>query len=70
MMENDRQMINARLYPLSYNGIAILLSLSLYDKAIYPKISLKTSIGLLNNDTDIYKMAQKYIGIVLNLVTR
>lgn len=70
MMENDRQMINARLYPLSYNGIAILLSLSLYGKTICPKISLKTSMGLFDNDTDVYKMAQKYIGIVLNLVTR
>lgn len=70
MMENDRQMINARLYPLSYNGIAILLSLSLYGKTICPQISLKTSMGLFDNDTDVYKMAQKYIGIVLNLVTR
>lgn len=69
-MENDRQMINARLYPLSYNGIAILLSLSLYSKTICPQISLKTSMGLFDNDTDVYKMAQKYIGIVLNLVTR
>ncbi|KAI8644668.1 hypothetical protein BD408DRAFT_450647 [Parasitella parasitica] len=68
--DNDLQMINSTLYPLSYNGIASLLSLSLYDKIIYPQISSNPSMGLFDGMNDVYDMAQKYIGIVLNLATR
>ncbi|KAI7898797.1 uncharacterized protein BX663DRAFT_533156 [Cokeromyces recurvatus] len=61
MIENDRQMINARLYPLGYNGIAILLCLSLYDKII------RSDILHLSN---AYSLAKEFIGIVLNLLRR
>ncbi|CEP18348.1 hypothetical protein [Parasitella parasitica] len=57
--DNDLQMINSTLYPLSYNGIAILLSLSLYDKTIYPQTSSKSSMGLFDGNPDVYNMAQK-----------
>jgi hypothetical protein len=67
-MENDRQMINARLYPISYDGVAILLCLSLYDKLIYPTVFHEASIGLLPDNLDYYRIAKEYIGLLLNLL--
>lgn len=67
-MENDRQMINTRLYPISYNGIAIFLCLSLYDKVVYPVVFHETSIGLFPDNLDCYELAKKYTGLLLNLL--
>lgn len=67
-MEDDRQMINTRLYPISYNGIATFFCLSLYDKMIYPTAFHEASIGLFPDILDCYKLAKKYIGILLNLL--
>ncbi|CAO3613360.1 unnamed protein product [Mucor hiemalis] len=70
LSDDDRQMINSRLYPLSYNGIAALISLSLYDHVVYPSLFDTCSIGLFPSNVDILPFAQKYIGVVLNLLTR
>lgn len=71
LSDDDRQMINSRLYPLSYNGIAALVSLSLYDKIRYP-FAFSTSVGMFPSAKyqDALSFAKKYIGIVLNLLTR
>jgi hypothetical protein len=49
-------MINPRLYPLSYEGIACLFSMTLYDKK--------------DVKLDMLPMAKDYIGISMNLVLR
>ncbi|KAG1412692.1 hypothetical protein G6F58_007891 [Rhizopus delemar] len=56
VLENDKQMINPRLYPLSYEGIACLFSMTLYDKK--------------DVKLDMLPMAKDYIGISMNLILR
>ncbi|CEG82901.1 hypothetical protein RMATCC62417_16892 [Rhizopus microsporus] len=58
VIENDRQMINARLYPLNYEGIASLLSISLYNQLV----SQHTI------DMDAFDLAKTYIGILIHLM--
>ncbi|CAO3704118.1 unnamed protein product [Rhizopus stolonifer] len=54
--ENDKQMINQKLYPLTYEGIASLLSLSLYDTK--------------DKKLDALALAKDYIGVTMNLMLR
>ncbi|KAI9356382.1 hypothetical protein BD770DRAFT_106284 [Pilaira anomala] len=68
--DDDRQMINSRMYPLSYNGIATLISLSLYDKVLYPIVFNTSSIGNFPIDLKPFAFAKQYIGILLNLLVR
>ncbi|KAI9486642.1 MAG: hypothetical protein EXX96DRAFT_549881 [Benjaminiella poitrasii] len=70
VMENDRQMINARLYPLGYDGVAAFLSLALYDKIMYSDACHLSAIGLFPKDLNDYTLAREYSGILLNLLTR
>ncbi|OAD08270.1 hypothetical protein MUCCIDRAFT_105228 [Mucor lusitanicus CBS 277.49] len=65
--EIDLQVINHRAYPLSFDGVALLLSLSLYDKLIYPTITSKPSMGLYQDDIVPYNLTKQYFGIVMNL---
>lgn len=51
-------MINARLYPLNYEGIASLLSISLYNQLV----SQHTI------DLDAFDLAKTYIGILIHLM--
>lgn len=70
LSDDDRQMINSRLYPLSYTGIAALISLSLYDHVVYPTLFDTSPVGLFPSKADIFPFAKKYIGVVLNLLSR
>ncbi|KAK4510868.1 Aldo_ket_red domain-containing protein [Mucor velutinosus] len=65
--ELDLQVINNRAYPLSFNGAAVLLSLSLYDKLIYSTITSKPSMGLYDDTIAIYNLTKQYFGIAMNL---
>ncbi|CEG67175.1 hypothetical protein RMATCC62417_03642 [Rhizopus microsporus] len=58
VIENDRQMINARLYPLNYEGIASLLSISLYNQ-----FASQHTI-----DLDAFNLAKTYIDILIHLM--
>jgi hypothetical protein len=62
-------MINTSLYPLSYDGIATLFSISIYDKLLYPFFA-DQSVDLLPSNFDAYAFSKKYIGALLNLITR
>lgn len=63
-------MINSRMYPLSYNGIATLITLSLYDSILYPIIFHTSSVNNFSPDLSVFEFAKKYIGILLNLLVR
>ncbi|KAI9267383.1 hypothetical protein BY458DRAFT_512206 [Sporodiniella umbellata] len=52
--ENEKQMVNQRLYILSYEGIASLMALSLYRKK--------------KCQSDMFDIAKNYIGISMNLL--
>jgi hypothetical protein len=65
--EIDLQVINNRAYPLSFDGVALLLCLSLYDKLIYPTVTSKPSMGLYDDKVLTYNLTKQYFGIVLNL---
>jgi len=62
--------INNRAYPLSFDGVALLLSLSLYDKLIYPAISSKPSMGLYDDKVATYDLTKQYFGIAMNLALK
>ncbi|CAO0792451.1 unnamed protein product [Mucor circinelloides] len=68
--EIDLQVINNRAYPLSFDGVALLLSLSLYDKLIYPAISSKPSMGLYDDKVATYDLTKQYFGIAMNLALK
>ncbi|GAN01173.1 hypothetical protein MAM1_0005c00604 [Mucor ambiguus] len=65
--ELDLQVINNKAYPLSFDGVAVLLCLSLYDKLIYPTITSKSSMGLYDDTMVPYNLTKQYFGIVMNL---
>ncbi|KAI8071897.1 hypothetical protein BDF21DRAFT_80591 [Thamnidium elegans] len=70
LSDDDRQMINSRMYPLSYSGIATLIAFSLYDSVLYPIIFHTSSISNFSHDLSVFEFAKKYIGILLNLLVR
>ncbi|KAI7882308.1 uncharacterized protein EV154DRAFT_33378 [Mucor mucedo] len=62
--DDDRQMINSRMYPLSHRGIGAVISFSVYDSRLSSK-----PVGLLCETTDALAFAKKYIGTVVQLLS-
>lgn len=63
--EDDRQMINSRMYPLSHGGIGALISFSVYDHTLS-----RQPVGIFPlHITDALSFAKNYIGIILLLLS-
>ncbi|KAI8983100.1 hypothetical protein BDB01DRAFT_792455 [Pilobolus umbonatus] len=68
MFNDDSQIINSRLYPIDFHGIATLISMSMYDRYIYPAVFHCKSSHLMPTVLSSMWIGKEYTGIMLNLL--